>query len=85
MIAPSGNVPDLEGTIKVLSTSPSVLTEEDVDDFCQLASYYSERTPASFKRDLAAVFYSGTMHSTASKLDMTAQALSQSFCLKVSH
>ena len=73
----------LDGTINVLATSPSVLTEEDVDDFCQLASYYSERTPASFKRDLAAVFYSGAMHSTASKLDLTARGLSQSFCLKV--
>ncbi|XP_076804754.1 TBC1 domain family member 23-like [Clavelina lepadiformis] len=73
-----------EETITTLENSPSVLSIEDVDDFCQLATYYCNRTPSSFKRDLGGCFYSGAMVATSSKVDFMASDLAQSFCLKVS-
>uniref|UniRef100_H2Z093 TBC1 domain family member 23 n=1 Tax=Ciona savignyi TaxID=51511 RepID=H2Z093_CIOSA len=84
IMANSGSRPDREETIKCLTQAPSVLTLEDVDDFCQLAAYYSDKTPSSFRRDLGACFYSGAMVSSTLKVDAISTDLSQSFCLKVS-
>ncbi|XP_078486638.1 TBC1 domain family member 23-like [Ciona intestinalis] len=84
IMANSGQQADRAETIKCLSQAPSVLTLEDVDDFCQLASYYSDKTPSSFRRDLGACFYSGAMISSTSKVDSISTDLAQSFCLKVS-
>ena len=72
-----------EETIETLSNSPSVLSIDDVDDFCQLALYYCDRTPSSFRRDIGGCFYLGSMAFTGSKLDSVAADLAQSFCLKV--
>lgn len=72
-----------EETIETLSNSPSVLSIDDIDDFCQLALYYCDRTPSSFRHDLGGCFYSGAMVSTSTKLDHIASDLAQSFCLKV--
>lgn len=83
-VVADGELPDIDATIKVLSTAPSVLTVEDVDDFCQLASYYSDRTPSSIRRDLAACFYSGAMVTSSSKVDTIASELQSSFCIKIS-
>ena len=73
-----------EEAIETLANSPSVLSIDDVDDFCQLALYYCDRTPSSFRRDMGGCFYSGSMAFTGSKLDSIASDLAQSFCLKVS-
>nr|CAB3266834.1 TBC1 domain family member 23-like [Phallusia mammillata] len=75
---------DKQETIESLINAPSVLTAEDVDDFCLLASYYNDRTPSSFRRELGGCFYSGTMVASASKVDAIASDLAQAFCLKVS-
>ena len=83
-IVTSGELPDRDETVKILRTAPSVLSPGDVDDFCQLASYYSDRTPSSFKRDLAACFYSRAMITSSSKLNEVATQLKNSFCFNVS-
>jgi len=74
---------DKDQIIETIAKAPSVLTVDDVDDFCQLASYFSEKTPSSFKRELAGCFYSGTMVASATKVDAVAAELPQAFCLKV--
>jgi hypothetical protein len=33
-----------------ISTFPSAIAADDVEDFCALAQYYSTRTPQSFRR-----------------------------------
>ena len=83
-MANTGESFNRDETIETLANSPSVLSIDDVDDFCQLALYYCDRTPSSFRRDLAGCFYSSAMVSASSKLDAIATDLSQSFCLKVS-
>jgi len=80
----AGEIPDIKNTIQILSTAPSVLTKDDVDDFCQLASYYSDRTPSSFRRDLASCFYNGALVGSSSKTDSIASDIQNSFCLKIS-
>ncbi len=39
-----------EEIIKTIASIPSQLSANDIEDFCQLATYYSRRTPQSFRR-----------------------------------
>ena len=35
---------------ETISSIPLQLEEDDIDDFCSLAQYYSTRTPQSFRK-----------------------------------
>ena len=39
-----------EVIVKTIESFPEQLEADDIEDFCQLASHYSERTPQSFRR-----------------------------------
>lgn len=69
-----------EEIVKMLSEFPLALELADVEDFCHLSSYYSDKTPRSFKRDYRDVLFGSILTSTA---DLEAE-LSQAMCLKVS-
>ncbi|ELU13461.1 hypothetical protein CAPTEDRAFT_183535 [Capitella teleta] len=71
--------------IDKMTTFPSALAADDVEDFCALAQYYSTRTPQSFRRD-----YQGPLFGTSLKdrsgrpqADLVAN-VSQMLCLPVS-
>lgn len=36
--------------VEVLTSFPSGLEAEDIEDFCSLSQYYASRTPQSFRR-----------------------------------
>ncbi|XP_041988217.1 TBC1 domain family member 23 [Aricia agestis] len=63
--------------IHKISTMPGDLDANDVSDFCSLAHYYSLKTPASFREDVADVLFSDSGE------DVTAKLYAGALCLPV--
>ncbi len=62
-----------------LQIMPAALEPDDVVDFCQLAQYYSKKTPSSFKTELLKALFGA--QSDANSDAVISQALSSSFCV----
>ncbi|KAK6173494.1 hypothetical protein SNE40_016935 [Patella caerulea] len=70
-----------ETLIESMSVFPSGLEAEDIEDFCALAQYYSNKTPQSFKRDYQMPLFGTQLVQTRTSFD---EQVAQALCLPVS-
>ena len=60
-----------EEVCATISSLPSQLSSEDVEDFFSLAHYYATRTPQSFRKVLSSYHCTSHMQRPLSSLDRT--------------
>ncbi|KAL4229019.1 hypothetical protein ACF0H5_012057 [Mactra antiquata] len=74
---------DKQTIIDLISSFPSALEAEDIEDFCSLAQYYASKTPQSFRRDFERPLFGTSLGQIKPSNDLE-QQISQTLCLPVS-
>lgn len=69
--------------VEKLSSFPSALEANDIEDFCSLAQYYASRTPQSLRQDFHDVLFGMSLSSQKAEADSDA-SVNQALCLTVS-
>ncbi|XP_052258806.1 TBC1 domain family member 23-like isoform X2 [Dreissena polymorpha] len=73
---------DKQFIVELISSFPSALEAEDIEDFCTLAQYYASKTPQSFRRDYEKPLFGSNLGTTRANEEINTQ-LSQMLCLPV--
>ncbi|XP_061188960.1 TBC1 domain family member 23-like [Saccostrea echinata] len=77
----AGEVDSKQQITEMLTSFPSGLEAEDIEDFCALAQYYATKTPQSFRRDYQSPLFGNSMTPGEKEDDLQ---VSQALCLPVS-
>ncbi|KAK3107332.1 hypothetical protein FSP39_012034 [Pinctada imbricata] len=77
----SGELEGKQAIVEMLSTFPSGLEAEDIEDFCSLAQYYATKTPQSFRRDFHSDIFGGSIVPSRDDAEIS---VAQVLCLPVS-
>ncbi|CAG2194518.1 TBC1D23 [Mytilus edulis] len=67
--------------VEVLTSFPSGLEAEDIEDFCSLSQYYASKTPQSFRRDYQGPLFGASLVPVKEEFEVS---VTQALCLPVS-
>ncbi|OPL21109.1 hypothetical protein AM593_05924, partial [Mytilus galloprovincialis] len=77
----AGELDTKQAIIEVLTSFPSGLEAEDIEDFCSLSQYYASRTPQSFRRDYQGPLFGASLVPVKEEFEVS---VTQALCLPVS-
>lgn len=77
----AGELDTRQSIIEVLTSFPSGLEVEDIEDFCSLSQYYASKTPQSFRRDYHVPLFDPSLVPVKEEFEVS---VTQALCLPVS-